>query len=685
MATIVQGEPVNKATPKNVVSHSTFRLDPHFFTTMRFGEYQPHCAFEGVPKDRITLQSSHEVRSYTMGSPLMSDVFIKKDYFCVPMQCVLPRNWEKVYRNPKNGDDVDASEVGTSVTRFAYKVSQLISGLSTALEVITEEAYQSEPLDLTPVLTAQIKFMLLCERFLSNGSLLAQFGANLSRICSVYYSGVSKSSHANFDNVFDKWISNLIQTLSGFVVGIGTNTYMVDVDGTRLDHVDANPTSNVLSLRDFLTIARDDSSFSVESITFKVGESDLPAVPSEVDFSWAPSVQQEDSFPLNLGRCFAYQIVCAHFFSNDNVDYIFSADLYRQNLQSLEDEIWKSLSVVAPCSFDYNGVSTLYDACSAFYFNQVCGIDSSAFVLAEDAFMYMNLVYDYTRLVFGFNRSLRFQDYFTGSRPHPLAVGDVGAQVVDGSVSAINTTRSIQMQRFLNAVNRLPQKIENYLEGIFPGDRPRPDQHDPIWLGHTGDVVFGSEVENTGSDQFNPEKPVSVSSVLRGNASNFAFEFTVDRPSWIIGLTYFDIPRSYYKGISRILQHVDRFDMFNPFLQYIGDQPIFRSELDSYADNGNFSYTLRHMEYKQEYDRAAGGFAAGLLPGWTFLADDDARSSIDNNQTISPDYIRSRPSEMDKFYIALSGWSMASYFHFIVKNYNRFEAKRDMVYAPSIL
>lgn len=685
MSTIVNGEPVNKATPKNVVAHSTFKLDPHFFTTMRFGEYQPHCAFEGVPKDKISLQSSHEVRSYTLGSPLMSDVFIKKDYFCVPMQAVLPINWEKVYRNPKDGSDVNAGEVSTSVKSFPYKALNFVKFFRNAVlsNPSTGDDWDPEsPSTPLNVLTYQFAYMLTAERFYSCGSLLANLGVNLSRTALFSFPG--DSTLYEFDKVFDLWILDLIDNLESFEVTFDDRrVFAVDVAEKYVGQ-SVTPIGNVMSLRDFLTVARDGFNWHVTSIGVNSGKSSTPSCPTDIVGSpstGTPSSLSDPGFPVNLGRCFAYQIACAHYFSNDNVDYIFSADLYRQNLKSLvlgwNNDSWSY--------FTYNGVQTEYDVCSAHVFNLLHDEAQAGGDIEQSASVDLKVFFEYLRLVFGFNRSLRFQDYFTGSRTRPLAVGNVGAEVVDSSVSAIDTTRSIQMQRFLNAVNRLPAKIESYLEGIFPGSRPRPDMHDPIWLGHTGDVVFGSEVENTGSEQFDPEKPVSVTSVLRGNASQTAFEFTVDRPCWIIGITYFDIPRSYYKGVNRILQHVDRFDMFNPFMQFVGDQPVLRSELDSYASSGNFAYTLRHMEYKQDYDRAAGGFAAGLLPGWTFLADDDARSTAENAKVISPDYIRSRPSEMDKFYLALSGWSLASYFHFIVKNHNRFIANRDMVYAPSIL
>ena len=41
-------------------------------------------------------------------------------------------------------------------------------------------------------------------------------------------------------------------------------------------------------------------------------------------------------------------------------------------------------------------------------------------------------------------------------------------------------------------------------------------------------------------------------------------------------------------------------------------------------------------------------------------------------QNISPDFIRSRVSELDEFYLSLTGYSLGSYFHFISMIVNNF-------------
>ena len=71
------------------------------------------------------------------------------------------------------------------------------------------------------------------------------------------------------------------------------------------------------------------------------------------------------------------------------------------------------------------------------------------------------------------------------------------------------------------------------------------------------------------------------------------------------------------------------------------------------------------------------------LPSWAFVTDNSDGNPSGSN--IDPDYIRSSPSEFDRFYKSLTGYSLATYFHFITFNTNIVAPYRQMVYAPEIL
>lgn len=59
---------------------------------------------------------------------------------------------------------------------------------------------------------------------------------------------------------------------------------------------------------------------------------------------------------INIEPLIAYQLACSQFATNDFVDFIYSAKLFRDNLQSLFISDMGSFP-----SFEYNGISCLYD------------------------------------------------------------------------------------------------------------------------------------------------------------------------------------------------------------------------------------------------------------------------------------------------------------------------------------
>ena len=83
----------------------------------------------------------------------------------------------------------------------------------------------------------------------------------------------------------------------------------------------------------------------------------------------------------------------------------------------------------------------------------------------------------YLRNIFCIQNALKYGDYFTGSHTRPLAVGDVTAPVVGNEVSAVDITKAIAYQRFLNVVVKLKNSFADYLRSIF-GTLPAPDYHE---------------------------------------------------------------------------------------------------------------------------------------------------------------------------------------------------------------
>lgn len=656
-------------------SRSKFPLSFSQFQTERFAEYFPFFVQEGVSGDILPLHSNHEVQTYTLKSPILQSMSKKKDYFVVPMQAILPLNWEKFYTNPNIGQDVPTN-CGLGVVGFWQKIKTLFDRSWTGLGNILSGTGSDES-----KLEGLFRFLLFFENIYSAGSLMEYLrisGHNWFQC--IYQVSANRTDNVGFDFMFDSFISNIASDLangSSFRLSVGGNLYSVYADPS------SNQPSAIgqVSLREALELMRDDLSFTIPASNL-IDTQTL----NQIYGQFSPMLPVSDA-DLNLGRLWAYQLVVSHFYSNDHIDFIYSAELFRQYIHSLVTKQY-NVATIYDFKFSVNGFDYIYDSLSAFFFDKVVSNFSNSngiFSLqnnATDQPDSINDNYAYFVALFGFKKSLRFLDYFTGSRAYPLAVGNATVAVNNNAVDIIDLSRSSMMTKFLQAVNRSGRKFSAYMKELF-GKTPAYDFHNPMYLAHTSDLVGAQETENTGQAQVTDK--LAVTSRLRATSSRYAFEFQPDRDCIVIGLSYYDLPRVYQNATDRQNFYVNRFDMFNPYLQFIGDQDISEAEIGTSTPDESkpFSYTNRHMEYKQRFNSACGGFCvpSTQLDNWIFPADVLRRNFFHN---ISPSFIRSFNSELDRFYQSLTGWSLGTYFHFIVRYDNRQDASRPMAYNPPI-
>lgn len=673
----VSGMPQNDATPKEIRTRSTFPLSYHMYETHRFAEYAPHYVIDGVPGDRIPLSSSQRVDSFSLKAPLMQDISLKKDYYMVPLEAILPKNFDKWYTNPVVGDDCP-DDAGTGVDKFWNYVGPMCTSIITTLRTILSGTGAD-----AVKLTAFFRGIVTMEYFYSNGSLMTALGchgASCARVrgeASGYY-----TAHGSFDEWFDNVCAALLNTTSGIqqlTFSVDGRSYYV-YNGSTPAAMTGPLINPSVSFRDMLQYFRDDLTAAVTAVTF-LGSGDVNGNvgPFLLGTHYTFLFDSSTNTPFDARRLWAYQLICSHFYSNDHIDYIYSAELYRQLIHFYLREF-----SATPVTFTMNGMTYEYDYMSGHnLLRMITAITADTTKYLENSTTAYAGVLGYMSALFSFRRSLRFMDYFTGARSRPLAVGDVNVDVQTGTpnfVSVIDTTQSIQKQKFLNAVNRFGRKFEEYIKGLS-GVEPHVDYHNPLYLSHTSDSVFAREVENTGAGQLSQAQ--SVTSRLASSGGRFRFEFSCDRPCVVIGLTYFDIARVYKYSMERPFFHLNRFDDFNPFMQFIGDQPVYSNELGRNRTSSFYAwaYQLRHMEYKQRFSQAVGGFVHSL-PGYIFDNEADNGRVFSN---INPDYIRSTSSELDPYYVSLTGYSLGTYFHFLVDHFNESDASRPMAYAPSIL
>lgn len=628
-------------------THNTFDISYFLYKTQKFGQYEPFFATEGVPGDTIPLSSSHNVRALPMSSPFLSQLDLNKDYFLVPNNAIQPNTWDYIYTDPTQGDDVPED---------AHNLFPIFAG--SGRDSIFQQMIQHVKRDPDNSAGVGLRWLLISEMFMSSGSLLNVMGYKLNPI----FTQQGSSKPYSFDNFFDSFC----RAIDSMTISVNTDYVDVVYNYSRVGDSD-------ITLLEALSLLRRYGSLAVIS-DFTMADTS-PVDEFSCDFSTLPTIDYEVNQAINLDRLCAYQLVCSQFYVNPKVDFLYNAQLYRDNMFTLFKSIFPSAT---PNLFSYNGILVPYDYFSMYYYQRVNALVYDV----ESAITRPQFFFDYYNAIFGYRESLRFGDYFTDSRTRPLAIGEDTLEVnEDSTISVIDMSRRIVLQRFRNAVIKLGQNAGDYLRGIF-GTSPSPDYHVPKFISHQDFNISGFEVANTTSDSQG-----DIVTNLSTRDDRFAFEIEIDMPCVIVGVSYFSCPRAYSQTKERVFFHKNRYDMFNPMLQAYGDQAVYNNERTDLRPNQEvFGYQSRNNEYKQKYSQVSGGFVQ-YLPAWSFVTDSIFNPVVDLaiSNTQSPDYIRAHDYEFNRFFQAIPGYSLASAFHFIVVYNNKCMATRPMEVNPNTL
>lgn len=732
---VVNVDSMNKTQGKHNHSRSTFEdsLSYRNHFTARFGEYTPSFLMEGEPTDRISVNSLDLIDSMSLKAPFKGSIRKIKESFKVPMMAILPMNWDRIYTQPSNGSDVpqDAYCCLEGFTdNFSAFWKQFYDLVTTSSAALTSSSTLA---DCEAVVNVIWKTLILGEYVYSNGSLLSVSGYHASAqwLYMKSLSGAGALADAAYNGAsYDQWFDVVMAYVFGRVreftltipVGSGSETFLVRGPSSSgeagsssgsfynnfrwfIEKVRENPHAQISSF-----VLRNDTTLAnyIQLLQTLSGSTANGYFEADKIFFFLPTdsgLDSEDftdrsSKDLDLSRLLAYQIVCAHYYSNSSIDFIYSAELYRQYINSLFRAQYPSISNTSR-AFSWNGIQCPYDYLSEMYVSRTTYLktgatsyyDTTQLAVPTLAALTDSTDVGYTGFVsrlacfaaiFGFRKSLRFGDYFVGARPRPLAPINTDVSVNNNAVSVIDVTRNIQAQRFGNAVMRSRQKIEEYVASLFGGGQPAPDFHNPFFLSRETETIFGEEVQNTGAAQNAQANSRTSNFASRAGRFTFTFDNSDKHKCIYLQIISFDIKRAYTRSVDRQFLVLDRYDMFNPDFQYIGDQPIYGIELGynygSYIPRV-FGYTSRDMEYKQRFDVASGGFVE-QLPGWILT---DRNREHYQPAKLSPDFIRSFSCELDQFYISLTGYSLGSYFHFAIITNNNVSATRPMAVDPQIL
>lgn len=695
-STIKSGDPRNDVSPSAPKGYSKFNLSHRFLQTHRFGEITPHCSFEVVKGDISSMRLMNDTSSYSLKAPIKTDMFQKRSNFFVPLQAILYNNWELFVTQPVSGDDVpeEVDGVVNAIDLNSF-FGSLVSNLTVPISSGNSDAAW---------MTLYLRNLLVAEMFFSQGSLCKQLGIDFCHCFRSYKAAGTELVPYTFDSfiesVLDKFAPK--SSISNGITGFEVEWYDEQMNVTDHYYVwpserlnenpafdDPSQSTPAISFRHFLDLARQNLNFNIVNRT-KVGTTDDAYW--FTDFWFDPNAPQSGTSKvvniqlfanlaknINFDKVSAYQICCAHFFSLDYVDYIYSAQLYRQLMNYYNIQLLGG----TPDTFTWNGLELEFDALSGHYITGSLIAPTSPNNPISSTFSYSMA---YLTALFSFRHSLRYLDYFTGGRTNPLSVGTSGDQRADVSVAvnnnAVNGVEMILAQnaaRYLNFAQRTGRKIAQWLDNLFPGGQPKPDMHDPQWLSTTGDALQPEQTQNTGAAQVSDAN--SITARFQNDSNRYMFKVMPDRPGYIICVTYYDVPRAYAFATDKENLHCNRYDRFNPFMQYDGSQSVDRQEI-GLPGSAPFSYQNRYEEYKQLPDRCCGGFVENL-PGFAFIA--DVQTGLPMQPNLNPSYVRSWNVELDPFYVSLTGYGLAAYFHFIVKNVNIIECQRPMEYKPQLM
>ena len=567
-------------SPNNLTKYPN--LGYKFACTERFAELSPFLKYRGEYKDKnVLLYSGSSVDSMSLHAPILQDIKHKKDFYMVDMHAILPHTWDFIHNQPSHGDDIDAS-LANCLIYLIYPGEANGSIFSGFRRLIAGGTYPSGYL-WTGTGTAGftgtyrktyfidwLRSFAYLNEFFAPDSLFAKFRIPLADILDpnggrLFFDILDQAwdLYHKFLGSFQAMAAPATSVLGDDIRNIqiwfrdSANNILLrkiynweSVEGRMAFYYDFLDNSNI-EIANFTGVTFADNSTVFESMY------DAYIVNNGVGFEkllnvWNASDSVLKTYftipngekPINIENIIAYQLACAEYFTNDLIDYVYSADIFRR--------LFESFAFTNQLTYTYNDYTQPYDGFScitlATLFNDVHNLSS----------------YDLLMSLITHKRSLRYVDYFVGGRSTPLLAADTAVTVNSNVASAIDITQKTLAARFNLFVQRVGRKAENYLQKIFH-TKPRVDVCCPVNIGNISELIYKEETQNTAADQLTLDN--SRTATLKAHNKQFAFDTDCDVASIIIGISSYEITRFYDCGLDPFARKVDRYDMFNPMLQ----------------------------------------------------------------------------------------------------------------------
>lgn len=674
----------NKATapkaPQNVETvivpktHNPFDRTHTYFATEDYGSYNPFYIEEVTAGDYAPINPRCEVRSESFNTPLMTPIKKAYDLFYVPFFAILPRTWEYIYTNPTQGDDVP-NDSFCYIPNFKQVLSDLL------LNWINKMKNRATVNSLQDNLKSLTCYAFFFEMFCSTGSLLYRMKYKLCPQV-IYTEGIYTGAYTP-----DRWLDMVFSDIADgvyVVISSKDNKRRAFYANEQAVKGVFEPNMSKVTKSELISLLRQSYFMSNCVIATALTKNTARELSDSVEdllfasFSFGSTgTEEDDAFNYNYAPQIAYNLSVAQYYNNPSVDFIYSAELYSQAIFGLM--IDNDVIQLQDLTFTRNGHTVYYDIFSGHFIQKLFDYCQTYFSTADLVTTKLKSLLSIFANIWSIQNSLKYGDYFVGSKPRALAIGDTKIAVNNGAVEAVDVARQLLMTKYFHACNKLSQDFEEQFE-TMTGQQVPPDFHYPHFIQHSEQNISGYEVSNTTSEALGDQ-------ITRMNSTGDGVSATIsiDLPGYVLGISSFYMPRTYCRTKDRMYFRSNRFDFFQQMLQNLGDQEVYQMERDDYAV-GTFGYQGRNEEYKQTYNHAAGAFC-DILRSWAYIAD-DAESlgyKLDKGLTISPEYIRCNPAEFDRFLPATPYYSLGHKFHFICRYDINQTFNRQMIPSPTIL
>ena len=326
---------LNDAAPSVRHTFNRFNNGYSHYTSASYGEYTPFFVQICNPADSKKFKSISQIRTLSLNSPLYSQMKMNKDYFFVPYDAILPNSWQKIYRNPSQGDDVpnDANTVIGDV-RLLFDFARIFIDNAKRFFNTTLTLPDNDLLLLGKWIYSSFPLM---DAFFSSAGLLSRMGYNNSHSASF---SLANTFYPSWDRFAEQFYPMLFPdgVNMPFAYDSGDLGYSFTIGNDANFITSSYPNHIVITGRDALSFMRYFPEHIINNeddfLVFLKGVRSKHTSPTAMTFtSFLQSTSLEPkNFVFNYDVCVAYNLVCTQFYTNGNVDSVYNAELYRDAL-----------------------------------------------------------------------------------------------------------------------------------------------------------------------------------------------------------------------------------------------------------------------------------------------------------------------------------------------------------------